>query len=128
MRLRSDAKVKGAWKKRKHEPEILPKGCSFPHGPSSPDGGAGARYCATLSWEGTAEMNVKELRDELAKMDDDTSVVVYWDDGRENQYFKIEEVSVHRGTSDRLPNGKVAFRFNDRDGKDIRLFVSIHPA
>ena len=72
-------------------------------------------------------MNVKELRDKLAKMNDDNRVIIYWDDGRENQYFEIEEVSVHRGTSDRLPNGKVAFRFNERDGKDTLVFLSIHP-
>jgi len=37
-------------------------------------------------------MRGKELREKLSKLDDETNIVVYWEEGSEHQYFGIDDV------------------------------------
>ena len=75
-------------------------------------------------------MNVNELRDKLDKLavNGTTRVVVYLEDenGKHCTIWDIDDVSVERGTSERL-NGKLTFGLS-RDGKDTRVFLSVIPA
>ena len=68
-------------------------------------------------------MTVKELRDKLSGVDDQTKVVAYREDGPETQFFEIDEVSLTKGTPDRL-KGKPVFKF-DSQGLVAWLFISI---
>lgn len=68
-------------------------------------------------------MTVKELRDKLSGVDDQTKVVVYREDGTEQQFFEIDEVSLTRGTPKRV-NGKPGFEF-DSKGLVTWLFVNV---
>ena len=74
-------------------------------------------------------MNVKELREKLSKLDDNTDdntrVVVYWEEGSEQKFFGIDDVSLTRGTPQRL-EGKPGFTF-DSKGPVEWLFVSVSP-
>jgi hypothetical protein len=72
-------------------------------------------------------MTVKELRQKLSKIDDKTDVVVYWEEGKEHQYFEIDDVSLHSGTPQRHPSGNVGFRFETK-GPATWLFISVSPA
>ncbi len=58
-------------------------------------------------------MNVKELREKLSKLDDNTRVVVYWEEGSEQKFFGIDDVSLTRGTPQRL-EGKPGFTFDSK--------------
>lgn len=73
-------------------------------------------------------MNVKELRDKLVGMNDNTRVTVYWEDGNEAHYFEIDTVSEDRGTPKRLDNGKAGFEFNRKSGEGTRVVLSVSPA
>jgi len=70
-------------------------------------------------------MNVKELRKKLSKLDDNTRVVVYWEEGSEQKFFGIDDVSLTRGTPQRL-EGKPGFTF-DSKGPVEWLFVGVSP-
>ncbi len=72
-------------------------------------------------------MNVKELRDKLSKLDDKTTVVVYWEREADSQYFEIDDVSLAKGTPRRHADGKVGFTF-EKEGPATWLFISISSA
>jgi hypothetical protein len=68
-------------------------------------------------------MTVYDLRAKVSKIDGNKQVVVCWEDEQnQTHYFGIDEVSLRRGTSRRLPNGKPSFTF---DGKGPGEWVSI---
>jgi len=71
-------------------------------------------------------MTVKELRERLAKLDDKTDIVVYWEEGSEHHYFSIDDVSLTRGTPRRHADGKPGFTF-DSKGPAAWLFISVSP-
>jgi hypothetical protein len=68
-------------------------------------------------------MTVKELRDKLSSVDDQTRVIAYREDGAEQQLFEIEEVSLTKGTPKRV-EGKPGFEF-DSKGLVAWLFITV---
>jgi hypothetical protein len=73
-----------------------------------------------------ADMNVKELKEKLSKLDDNTKVVVYWEEDKESHFFGIDHVSLTRGTPQRHEDGKPGFTF-DSKGPAAWAFISISP-
>jgi hypothetical protein len=71
-------------------------------------------------------INVKELREKLSKLADETNIVVYWDEGSEHQHFGIDDVSLARGTPQRHEDGKPGFTFDPKD-PIAWLFISVSP-
>jgi ribosomal protein L21E len=69
-------------------------------------------------------MNVKGLRNKLSKLDDETRVVVYWEEGKQRQYFEIEDAALAKGTPHRDANGKPGFIF-DSKGPATWLFINV---
>jgi hypothetical protein len=69
-------------------------------------------------------MTVKELRQKLAKLDGQTRVVVYWEDGVEQTFFEIDDVSLAKGEPMRDKSGKPAFKF-DSSGPVEWLFIGV---
>jgi hypothetical protein len=71
-------------------------------------------------------MTIKELKEKLSKLDDQTNVVVYWEDGNESNYFGIDDVSLTRGMPQRHQDGKAGFTF-DSKGPVEWVLISISP-
>jgi hypothetical protein len=72
-------------------------------------------------------MTVYDLRAKLSKFEGKEEVVVSWEDEQgQTQYFGIDEVSLRRGTSRRLPNGKPSFTF-DGKGPAEWVFIEVSP-
>lgn len=70
-------------------------------------------------------MKVKELKEKLSKHDDNTKVVVYWEDENSKQHlFEIDDISMAQGNGDRGPDGKARFAF-DKDGLAKWLFITV---
>lgn len=72
------------------------------------------------------EMNVAKLRSELAKHPGDMKVVVYWEDGKPDQFFGIESVDVATGEPSRDSHHKARFKFESK-GPATWLFLNIKP-
>jgi hypothetical protein len=70
-------------------------------------------------------MTVKELRDKLSGVPDQTKVVAYREDEKEPQLFEIDEISVAKGTPKRV-EGKPGFEF-DSKGLVAWLFITVTP-
>jgi hypothetical protein len=68
-------------------------------------------------------MTVKELRDKLAGIADQTKVVAYREEGTEQQFFEIDEVSLTRGTPKRV-KGKPGFEFDSKGLVDW-VFINV---
>jgi len=45
-------------------------------------------------------MNVKEFREKLSRLDDDTRVVVYWEEGSDQKLFEIDDISLTRNSAE----------------------------
>jgi hypothetical protein len=71
-------------------------------------------------------MTVKDLQQKLSKLDGDTKLAVYWEDGKVHQVFEIDEVSVTKGSTRRI-DGKPRITF-DSNGPETWVFVNISPA
>jgi hypothetical protein len=71
-------------------------------------------------------MNVKELRDELAKFPDQTPVLVYWEDRDRQKFFQIDDLSMPKGTGLRDAEGKPGFKFEGK-GPAARVLVNVSP-
>ena len=69
-------------------------------------------------------MKVGELRQKLAKIPDDMNVVVYWEEGPEDQFFGIEDVSAMTGNPLRREDGKAGFTFTSK-GNATWLFLLV---
>jgi hypothetical protein len=74
-------------------------------------------------------MNVRELREKLSGVSDDTKVVVWWEQDRTVDrtvdLFEIHDVSLATGTPGRAEdNGKSTFTV-DRTGLATWLFISV---
>jgi len=72
-------------------------------------------------------MTVKELREKLSQLDDETRVVVHQEDENGGRLFEIDDVSIHTGTPSRLEDGTAAFSFR-KDGTASWLFISVSAA
>ena len=72
-------------------------------------------------------MTVKELREKLSKMNDDTAVVVQWEHGNSLELFEIDDVSKSVGVPKRI-KGKAGFAFGQSEGAVERVFLAIAPA
>jgi hypothetical protein len=70
------------------------------------------------------EMNVKELREKLARLDDKADVYIAWEDGNDSRFFGIDDVNLQSGTPRRHANGKVGFTW-DRSGPVEWAFISV---
>jgi hypothetical protein len=68
-------------------------------------------------------MTVKELRDKLSGIPDQTNVVAYREAGTEQQFFEIDDVSLTKGTPQRV-DGKPGFTF-DSKGLVEWLFINV---
>jgi len=71
-------------------------------------------------------MKVKKLQELLSKLDQDTDVYVYWEEGKERRFFGIYDAYVARGKPRRQPDGRVGFIF-DQDGPASWAFLSVGP-
>ena len=71
-------------------------------------------------------MKIKELREQLANLSDDTPIVVYWEDGAKQHFFDIGDVSLTKGTPRRDKQGRPGFTF-DRKGSAAWAFINIVP-
>jgi len=71
-------------------------------------------------------MKVKELVQKLAALDQNTNVVVYWEEGDKQQFFGIDEVSLTRGTPRRDEDSRPGFEF-DSKGPATWVFISVSP-
>jgi hypothetical protein len=68
-------------------------------------------------------MTVKELREKLTKFDDGKSVTVYWENGSEQNFFEIEDLSMPRGIANKV-GGKKAFKFSS-EGLAELVFINV---
>jgi hypothetical protein len=89
------------------------------HGKRTPSGEKG-------EWPDMTIAKVKDLREKLSKLDDNASIFVYWEDGKEHQFFGIDDVALARGTPSRLTNGGVSFAF-DNKGPATWAFIEVSP-
>jgi hypothetical protein len=67
-------------------------------------------------------MTVKELRDKLARFDDGKSVTVFWENGSEQNFFEVENLSMPGGTA-KIIGGKKAFVFGP--GSSDLVFINV---
>jgi hypothetical protein len=72
-------------------------------------------------------MTVKQLREALSKLDENTNIVVYCQDGNEHQFFEINTVSLRKGAPKRLAGERAGFEFA-HDGPAEWAFISVEPA
>jgi hypothetical protein len=73
-------------------------------------------------------MTVKELRDKLAGLDAAMPVTVCWEDGDNQRFFEIDDVSPKKGTPKRLENGIGQLVFTvERSGPASWCFITISP-
>ncbi|MFY9803883.1 MAG: hypothetical protein WA211_10110 [Candidatus Acidiferrales bacterium] len=71
-------------------------------------------------------MTVKELREKLVQFPDQTTVVVYWEDEGQQNFFGVEDLSMPRGTGMRDAHGKPGFKF-DESGPATWVFINVSP-
>jgi hypothetical protein len=67
---------------------------------------------------------VKALREQLSKLPPDAHIAVYWENGKPDQIFGIEDVSLTEGTPSRDSKHKARFKF-ERGGPAKWVFISI---
>jgi len=69
-------------------------------------------------------MTVEELRAKLATLPGQKQVVVYWEQGNEQHFCKIDSVSIEKGTP--KEGGKRGFTF-DSKGQTEWVFIEVSP-
>lgn len=67
---------------------------------------------------------VKHLREALAKFPDDQMIMVVFESKDGLQFFGVDDVAIHKGTSGRDDKGKMTFCF-DGKGPAECLFISV---
>ncbi len=72
-------------------------------------------------------MTVKELKQKLAKMDDKEYVAITLEDDAGLQFFDLIDVSSHRGTPMRTPDGEAGYTF-ESSGPANWTFIQIEKA
>jgi hypothetical protein len=78
-----------------------------------------------LNQQGWA-MKVKELVQKLATLDQNSKVVVYWEDVDKQRFFEIDEISLTKGTPRRGEDGRPGFTF-DPKGPAAWVFINVNP-
>ncbi len=69
-------------------------------------------------------MTAKQFRDELAKYDDDTDIVLLSEEGAKIRYFDVNGFALQKGTPRRDEDNNPQFEF-DPNGASTKLFISI---
>ena len=69
-------------------------------------------------------MTVRELKEKIAKLDDDMQVVAYREIDRDTEFYDVIDVSAARGTPRRLEDGKFGLTF-DHAGAVQWLLITI---